>query len=74
ATSFDQLEVGLLSVKGNQVKLRIKNPTKFVAQTTIMVENKQQKSQAWTANVLFGKQKYLIKANETVVVTLKNLK
>ena len=74
ATSFDQLEVELLSVKGNQAKLRIKNPTKFVAQTSILVENKQQKSQAWTENVFFRKQKYLIKANETVVITLSTKK
>jgi sRNA-binding carbon storage regulator CsrA len=70
AVAFDQLEVELLSVKGNQAKLRIKNPTKFVAQTTILVENKQQKSQPWTENIFFGKQKFMLKANETIVITL----
>jgi sRNA-binding carbon storage regulator CsrA len=71
AVAFDHIEVELLSVKGNQAKLRIKNPTKFVAQTTILVENKLQKSQAWTENCFFGRKKYTIQPNETVVVTVK---
>jgi hypothetical protein len=72
ATAFDQLEVELLSVKGQQAKLQIKNPTKFAAQTAILVENKLQKSQSWSENRFFGKYKQLIKANETVVVTVKS--
>jgi hypothetical protein len=71
AVCFDQLEVELISVKGNQAKLRIKNPTKFVAQTTVLVENKQQKLQPWAENSFYGKKKYTIQPNENVVVTVK---
>ncbi len=74
AIAFDHLEVELLSVKGNQAKLRIKNSTKFVAQTSILVENKLQKSQAWSENCFFRKKKYTIQPNETVVIKLNIVK
>jgi len=74
AVCFDQLEVELLSVIGNQAKLRIKNPTKFVAQTTILVENKQKKTETWIENWFFGRRKYSLQPNETIniIVSCKN--
>jgi hypothetical protein len=69
-TTFDQLESKLISCNSKSAKLSIKNSTKFAAQTSILVENKQQKAQPWTENKFYGKRKVVIQSNESIVVTV----
>jgi hypothetical protein len=43
----------------------------MVANTTVLVENKQQKAQAWTENRFYGKKKIQIKPGESLVIDVK---
>ncbi|MEI8087918.1 MAG: hypothetical protein WCG93_17030, partial [Paludibacter sp.] len=70
-TTFDQLETKLISSNAKSAKLSIKNPTKMAAQTTILVENKQQKAQVWTENRFYGKKKIQLKPGESLVIDVK---
>ena len=69
-TTFDQLQTKLISCNGRSAKLRISNPTKMAAKTTILLENKLMKSQPWIENRFFGKRKVVVPANETIEITM----
>jgi hypothetical protein len=69
-TTFDQLETKLISCNTKSAKLRIKNPTRMTAQTSVLVEDKKLKSVPWTENKFYGKRKITIRPNETIVITI----
>ena len=67
-TTFDQLEINLISSNAKSAKLSIKNQTKMIAKTSVLVENNEQKMKPWSENRFFGKKKYEIKPGETIVI------
>jgi hypothetical protein len=70
-TTFDQLETKLISCNSKSAKLSVRNPTKMIAKTSILVENKDQKLKPWAENRFLGKKKYEIKPGETVVIQVE---
>ena len=60
----------LIASNAKSAKLRISNPTKRTAQTSVLVEDKKHKLEPWTENQFFGKRKVVIPANETIVITV----
>ena len=69
--AFDQLQAEILSCNGKTAKLKITNPTNATAQTTVLCENKTLKANPWTENQFYGKRKYSIEPQKSLIVTVK---
>ncbi|MEI7675455.1 MAG: hypothetical protein WCJ03_01630 [Bacteroidales bacterium] len=68
--AFDQLEASIVSVKGKRIRLNVKNPTKYSADYSILVENRQDKAKPWTENRMFQATKYHLEAGEQRIVEI----
>ena len=69
-TSFDQLQVELISCNAASAKLRITNPTSLPAQTSVLVENRESKQIAWKENRFFKAKKLQIESGKSIIVTV----
>lgn len=69
-TTLDQLQTELISCNNRTAKLKITNPTKVVAQTNILVENKQQKMLPWKEIRFYNKSKQILQPNSCIQVTV----
>ena len=70
--AFDQLEASIISTKGNRIRLRVNNPTKYNADYTILVETKQTKAKPWIENRMFKTKKYHLDAGVQKIVEISN--
>ena len=73
-TTFDQLETNLISGNTKSAKLSIKNPTKMIAKTSVLVENNEQKMKPWSENRFYNRNRIEIKPGETKILNIDSEK
>lgn len=66
--TFDHLLAEIVSVKAKKIKLKVTNPTRFDADFTVLVENRNLKAIGWNENKLLNSKKYSLKAGETKLI------
>ena len=70
ATCLDQLQVELINCNAASAKLRITNTTNMVAQTSVLVENRESKLIPWRENRFYKAKKLQIESGKSIIVTV----
>jgi len=68
--TFDQLQAQIVSITTKEVRIKVANATKFEANFTVLVENKQSKTVAWNENKLVNAKIFRLSPDETKVFNI----